>query len=199
MHSELFSVGPLTVHAYGLCMALGFLLSWIAAVRLCKKTGRRSDQLSNLITWLMITAIVGARAAYVMEHWTAEFSSNLLGILRVDQGGLMFYGGLIAASGTLAVYARYTGQKLFEVTDLILAVVPLGHALGRIGCFCHGCCYGRITKSALGVCFPKFSPAWWEEVNAVPPLISQNAAQSLPVIPTQLIEACANLFLFVVL
>lgn len=200
MHSVLLQIGSLPpLRAYGLCMALGFLFAWLAAVRLCKRTGQNADNLSVLLTWLMLSAVFGARTAYVLEHWTTEFASNPWSILRVDQGGLMFYGGFIAAAIVLMVYTRVYRQHLFQVTDLVLAVLPLGHAFGRVGCFLHGCCYGKITQSGLGVCFPKESPAWWEQVSAVPPLISQTALKSLPVIPTQLIEATANAILFAVL
>jgi len=199
MHSALFTLGPLTIHTYGLCMALGFLCGWQAAVWLCKRTGQNADQLTSLLTWLMLASVLGARTAYVMEHWTAEFADAPLAILRFDQGGLMFYGGLIAAAFVLLLYARVTRNHLFQITDLVLAVVPLGHAFGRVGCFMHGCCYGKITHTCFGVAFPKGSPAWWEQVSASPPLIAQTALNSLPVIPTQLIEAAANFGLFAVL
>ncbi|HPB10370.1 MAG TPA: prolipoprotein diacylglyceryl transferase [Kiritimatiellia bacterium] len=200
MHSILLQFGSFPpLRTYGLCMALGFLLGWLAAVRLCKRTGQNADALSSLLTWLMLAAVVGARAAYVLEHWSAEFARQPFSVLRVDQGGLMFYGGLIAAALVLVVYTRVYRQHLFQVTDLVLAVVPLGHALGRIGCFMHGCCYGKITSSWIGVCFPRESPAWWEQVSAVPPLLERAALKSLPVIPTQLIEAAANALLFALL
>lgn len=199
MHSELFQIGPLTLRAFGLCMALGFLFGWQAAVWLCKRTEQDADQLTSLLTWLMVSAVIGARTAYVLEHWTAEFANSRLDILRIDQGGLMFYGGLIAAAFVLALYARVYRKHLFQVTDLVLAVVPVGHAFGRLGCFMHGCCYGKITHSCIGVAFPAHSPAWWEQVSASPPLIAKAALESLPVIPTQLIESAANFILFIVL
>lgn len=199
MYSELFHIGPLVLRSYGLCMALGFLFGWQAAVWLCKRTGQNAETLTSLLTWLMASAVLGARAAYVLEHWSAEFADNPLAILRIDQGGLMFYGGLVMASLPLIIYARVYHQHLFQITDLILAVVPIGHAFGRLGCFMHGCCYGKLTHSCIGVSFPKGSPAWWEQAYATPPLISQSVLESLPVIPTQLIESAANLFLFILL
>jgi len=199
MHSVLFSIGPLTIHTYGLCMAIGFLASWQMAVWLCRRTGQNADRLTALVTWLMLASIIGARIAYVWEHWTAEFADAPLSVLRFDQGGLMFYGGLIGAALVLFVYAKVTRSHLFLTTDLILAVVPLGHAFGRIGCFMHGCCYGKMTQTCWGVSFPKGSPAWWEQAYATPPLIPQTATCSLPVIPTQLIESAANFALFILL
>ncbi|MDA3927082.1 MAG: prolipoprotein diacylglyceryl transferase [Kiritimatiellae bacterium] len=199
MHSLLFQIGPIKIFSYGLCMALGFLCSWQVAVWLCKRSGKNADQLTSMLTGLMLSAIVGARLAYVIEHWHAEFAASPASILRFDQGGLMFYGGFILASIFTLIYIKIKKINLFELSDVILTVLPLGHAFGRIGCFMHGCCYGKITQSKTGVCFPKFSPAWWEQSSSNPPLIPESATQSLPVIPTQLIESAATLTLFIVL
>jgi phosphatidylglycerol:prolipoprotein diacylglycerol transferase len=57
--------------------------------------------------------VIGARTAYVLEHWSTEFAPNPLSVFRVDQGGLMFYGGLIAAAIVLIVYTRVYRQHLF--------------------------------------------------------------------------------------
>ena len=199
MHPDLISIGFLHIKTYGACMALGFLVAWQVVSWLCRRTGRNAEPLSNLLMLMMVTGIVGARAAYVIEHWSSEFAAHPGQIIRVDQGGLMFYGGLIAAALVLAAYAAITRQHLFTITDLVLAVLPLGHAFGRVGCFLHGCCFGRLTDSCLGVSFPRGSPAWWEQVSATPPLLPQTAAESLPVLPTQLFEAAANAVLFAVL
>ena len=81
--------------------------------------------------------------------------------------------------------------------DLLCVVIPLGHAFGRIGCFFYGCCYGKLSESVVAVSFPRGSPAWYEQLNAG--LIASTAQRSLPVLPTQLFEAAANLALFAVL
>jgi len=199
MHSLLFQIGPVKIFSYGLCMALGFLAAWQVAVRLCRYSGRSAEEVTSLLTGLMITSVGGARLAYVIEHWQAEFAAHPAQILRFDQGGLMFYGGFIAATVFTLIYIGIKKINLFSLSDILLTAVPLGHAFGRIGCFMHGCCYGKLTACWLGVCFPRHSPAWWEQAYAEPPLITASALQSLPVIPTQLIEAAANLILFTVL
>ena len=145
---------------------------------------------------MMVSGIVGARIAYVIEHWRSEFAGNLLEIIRVDHGGLMFYGGLVLA---VAVFFAYTIAKRLPLTktaDLFTVLIPLGHAFGRIGCFFNGCCYGRRCD-AFGVAFPIHSPAWYEQVDAG--LIASSAAKSLPVIPVQLIEASGCLLIAVAL
>ena len=90
MHPELFSIGPLGIKTYGVCMAVGFLVCWKVIERL---SGRKD--LADLMMYLMVAGVVGSRIAYVVEHWKAEFAANPLMVVRVDRGGLVFYGGLI--------------------------------------------------------------------------------------------------------
>lgn len=203
MHSELLRLGPITIHAYGLCLALGFMASVWVATRLSARDNRHTaDALSTLAIWLILAGIVGARIAYVAEHWTTEFADPLgqgsvLALFRIDQGGLMFYGGLAGSTVALAIFARVTRDTFLGLSDLVVSVLPLGHAFGRIGCFLHGCCYGRVTDGVCGVRFPRYSPAWYDHISNG--LLQETAAHSLPVIPTQLIETAGNLILFALL
>jgi len=197
MHSELFSIGPINLHMYGLCMALGFLAAWQVLVYLCKRTGQNLGNVEMLLTWVMISAVIGARAVYVAQNWTEEFAQNPMAIIRFDKGGLVYYGGFIGALIPYVGYTLYSRKNFFELADISAAVLPLGQAFGRVGCFMHGCCWGKCTDSWLGVSFPHRSPVWSEHLNNG--LISHTAAKSLPVIPTQLIESAATLALFGVL
>ena len=95
MHPDLFSLGPLNVKTYGCFMALGFLAAWQVLGWLCRRAGRPTEPMGNLLIALMVSGVLGSRIAYVVEHWQAEFAANPLSVVRVDQGGLMFYGGLI--------------------------------------------------------------------------------------------------------
>jgi len=197
MHSILFHIGPIPIRAYGLCMAVGFLCSWQLALYLCKKTKQTLPDLTSLLTWIMFSAVLGARLAYVIEHWQAEFAHNPLAIVRIDQGGLMFYGGLIAAFIPLLAYTWFFKVPFFVIGDLAASVIALGHAFGRLGCFMHGCCFGKLSTCACAVSFPQGSPAWYEQVNAG--LISATAPSSLPVLPSQLVESGGNLVVFLIL
>lgn len=197
MHSELFQLGPLHIRAFGLLLALGFLATCYAATYLSRNTHRNWDFLSALFMYMMIAGVIGARIAYILEHWRVEFSDNLGAIFRIDQGGLMFYGGVAGAAIALLIFARLKKEHFMELSDLLLTVLPLGHAFGRMGCFMHGCCHGRITSSVFGVTFPEQSPAWLLHVQNG--LIDKTAACSLPVIPTQIFEASANILLFLIL
>jgi phosphatidylglycerol:prolipoprotein diacylglycerol transferase len=197
MHSILFQLGPLPIKAYGLMMALGFAAAWFLAARLARGTAMRAELLADMAVWLMLAGLLGARLAYVAEHWTAEFAARPWNMIRIDQGGLMFYGGAAGAALALLIFARLHRLRPLALLDVVGAALPLGHAFGRVGCFLHGCCHGHVANGPLTVCFPQDSPAWEAQVAAgqLPP----SAACSLPVWPTQLFESGANLLLCIAL
>ena len=189
MFPDLIDIGFLHLRTYGACMAVGFLLCW----KLVERLSGRKD-LGDLLMYLMVSGVVGGRIAYVIEHWRSEFAAHPAAIIRIDQGGLMFYGGLILALVVFLVWCRRKRTSPLELADLLCVVLPLGHACGRIGCFFYGCCYGRVSDSSFAVAFPDHSPAWYEQVHAG--LIPPTASSALPVLPTQLFEAAALLALF---
>ena len=180
MFPDLIDFGFLHLKTYGACMATGFLLCWM----LIEKLSGRKD-LSNLLLSLMIGGVAGSRIAYVIEHWQAEFASNPAAIIRVDQGGLMFYGGFILSFVIFFVWCFLKRENPLKLADLLAAVIPLGHAFGRIGCFFYGCCYGRDSDAWCAVTFPMGSPSWYE-----------HGRRMVSVLPTQLFEAAALLVLF---
>ena len=192
MHPDLINLGFLHLKTYGFCMALGFLLCWQLAERL---SGRKN--LSNLLLGLMLAGVAGSRLAYVIENWRTEFAAHPLAAFRVWEGGLVFYGGLILAVIVFFTWCYLKHEKPFDLGNLFAAVIPLGHAFGRIGCFFFGCCFGRRSTSSLAVVFPAHSPAWYTQVREG--VLPAEAVCSLPVLPTQLFEAAALLVLFVIL
>ena len=180
MFPDLIDLGFLHLKTYGACMATGFLLCW----HLVEKLSGRKD-LSNLLLSLMIGGVAGSRIAYVIEHWSSEFASNPAAVIRVDQGGLMFYGGFILSFVIFFVWCFVKKESPLKLADLLAAVIPLGHAFGRIGCFFYGCCYGRDSDAWCAVTFPMGSPSWYE-----------HGRKMVSVLPTQLFEAAALLALF---
>lgn len=194
MFPDLISLGPIGIKTYGVCMALGFLCAWQVLSYLTKKNGMSSDSMSNFLILMMVSGVVGSRIAYVIEHWKSEFAAHPELIIRVDQGGLMFYGGLILSIITFLIWCRVKKQPVVQIADMMAVVIPLGHAFGRIGCFFFGCCYGKISDCACAVSFPSGSPAWHEQVSKG--LITSRAGESLSVLPTQLFEAVSVFALF---
>ena len=201
MYPTLFTIGPLTVHSFGLMVALGFLAALHVMTRLARRGFAENlpeEGVSQLVLCAMLGGAFGARLAYVCEHWSAEYAGRpLFEVFRFDKGGLMFYGGLIAAILVIAFFAHAKKVRLIRILDLCAIGLPLGHAFGRVGCFLNGCCFGRVCDSAISVTYPANSPAWWEQVGAG--LIGRGAAETLPILPSQLIEAVANIVLFAAL
>jgi phosphatidylglycerol:prolipoprotein diacylglycerol transferase len=177
VHPVLFSVGGWSVYSYGVMLALAFLACWLLARWYLPRKGLSAELATDLLLAAAAGGIVGARALYVATNW-ALFAANPLWIFQLQRGGMVFYGGL--AGGALAVTAYVLIMKLPVpvVADTAALALPLGSAIGRLGCFLNGCCAGRPTTALLGVTFPG-TPG--------------------PVYPTQLIDAAANLLIFAVL
>lgn len=189
MFPDLLNIGPLHIRMYGVCMAVGFLI----CMKIFERISSRKD-LSNLVFAMLVSGIVGARTAYVIEHWSSEFAGNALAVFRVDRGGLMFYGGFILSLAVFLVWCRAKRENPLRLGDWLATVLPLGHAFGRIGCFFCGCCFGKISDSPFAVRFPRMSPAWSEQVHAG--LIPYSSQHSLAVLPTQLFESLSLFVLF---
>ena len=198
MYPILFQLGSLPLHTYGLFVGLGFVSTLAIAKHLRRRQGLPDAPIDGLALWLIGSGLFFARAAYVAEHWRAEFANApFYEVLRVTSGGLMFFGGFLGAVLTLWLYARFHRESFLGLADVASVAVPAAHALGRVGCFFSGCCHGVVTGSWWGVCFPGGSPAW--RLHAERGLLSAGAHESLPVIPVQLVEALANALIFAAL
>src|SRR5690554_1986479 len=105
MHSVLISLDYITIYSYGVCLAMGIILVYFAMTSLERYSGFNSDFVSTLLTILIVTGLFGARLFYVVEHWD-YYSGSPSKIWRVQEGGLMFYGGLLISSAVLIFYCR---------------------------------------------------------------------------------------------
>ncbi len=182
MYPVLCKLGPFTVYSYGVAMVAAFL----AATWLATQAARRlpqgqaaipPDQLPDVASVVILGGILGARALYVALHWDG-FLAHPLELFAIWHGGLVFYGGVAGSVLAGWLYARAKGLSLLLIADQLIPFVALAHAIGRIGCFLNGCCYGWPTGAWYGVLFP---------------------GHDAPVIPTQLIEAAGLFGLFLAL
>ena len=180
-----FHIGSKPVYWYGIFVAIAFLAGVLHWSRRERKAGMPEGFASELAIWIMLGGILGARAAYVVAN-IRVYAAEPLSILRIDQGGLIYYGGLIG--GTLAVLALAARRRIerWVLGDFVIVALPLGHALGRIGCFINACCYGAITTGPLGV---------WTILRAPGEATPQGAFRH----PAQLYEAAANLAVYALL
>lgn len=196
MDEVCFSVGGITVHWYGVMMALGFLAGLANWTWLGRRRGKSFNYASDLLFWIMVAGVLGARAAYVVANWRA-FLESPLAIVKVWQGGLIFYGGFFGGCMAVILFARAHHEHMLDAWDFAVTAVPLGHAFGRVGCFLNGCCHGRIYHGLLAVTYPRGSLPWALQVDAGK--IDSYRPRSLPVHPVQLYEAALNLCLYGVL
>lgn len=190
---DLVSFGPLTVHWYGVMMALGFLAGLFNWTLLGRPIGRDFKFCSDLLFWIMVAGILGARTAYILSD-LPYFLANPSRIIRIDEGGLVYFGGFLGSWLALYLFARSRRMPFFELADLVVTSLPLAHAFGRVGCFMNGCCHGMATRCPMGVAYPERSMAWHQQLMAG--LLQPEANHSLPVHPVQLYESAFNLLLF---
>jgi phosphatidylglycerol:prolipoprotein diacylglycerol transferase len=194
-----FRIGALTIHWYGVMLAAGFLAGLGTWIWLGRRRGWDFAFCSDLLFWTMVSGIGGGRLAYVLGD-LRSYLADPLEILRLDKGGLVYYGGFIGAALGVILFARRRGVRILPLGDLVTTALPLGHALGRVGCFLNGCCFGERAPDGwlLAVAYPPDSPAWYHQwrLGLVP---QSSAGHSLPVHPVQLYEASANLLLYALL
>ena len=186
MHPIFFTLGPLTIRWYGVMAAIGFLLATVLITMNRKRADMSENQASTLVFIAIIGGVLGARIFYVVQNWTTQFKDNFSEIFRIDHGGLVFYGGFFLAIAGIIVYCRKSKLDMVRVLDVFAPAMAMGHAMGRIGCFLNGCCYGNVTHSWLGVHYPEGTAPWVKFSGA-------------PVHPVQLYETCGNIVLAVIM
>ena len=146
-----FHLGSKPIYWYGVMVAAGFLAAILHWSWRGKREGRPAGIGSDLAVWVMLGGVLGGRLAYIAANWD-YFSANPGEIVRVDRGGLIYYGGFFGGGAAAALFARVRKLPVWAFADFASSGVPLGHAFGRIGCFLNGCCYGRPTEAPWGVC-----------------------------------------------
>lgn len=151
MHPICFHIASRPVYWYGVMMAAAFMAAIAHWAWLARRAGRPANYGYDLAFWLMLSGIVGARINYILAN-LGDFRAAPWTIVRVDQGGLIYYGGFVGAALTAVIFARVRGERLWWLADFAITAIPLGHFFGRIGCFLNGCCYGAPGTAPW--CFP---------------------------------------------
>ena len=155
MYPVLLKLGPLPVHSYGLMLALGFLAGLFLARRDAPKFGLDPDKIADAAFWVLLLAIAGTRVAFIMM-FPEDFSwSKPLGWFAIWNGGLVFQGAIPPAIVFIYYWTRKHKMPFWTVGDLAVPCLALGHAIGRLGCFLNGCCYGARTELSLAIRFPR--------------------------------------------
>jgi phosphatidylglycerol---prolipoprotein diacylglyceryl transferase len=187
MHPILFGAGPLTIYTYGVLLAAAYLFGLQLARVRARARGLDANRILDLGIYIIISALIGAKLLLLVTDFHT-FSSNPRELLTLARSGGVFYGGLILAVVVALVYIRKIGLPLWTTCDVFAPGIALGHVIGRFGCLFAGCCYGKETHVPWAITFrDPFANA-----NVGTPL-------NVPLHPTQLYEAGAELLILIVL
>ncbi len=167
-------IGPWELRTYILVYTLAVLVAGGVMVARLRRAG--FPHLTALRITLATTA-AGFAGAYLIRVFPTLQRFLATGVWRW-YGGNSFIGGLVSGIGVGALLCRLHRLSLPRGLDAALPAVALGQAIGRLGCFAAGCCYGRVTTSWLGVYLPDHDGVWAVRY------------------PTQLLSAAANLLIF---
>ncbi|GEJ57709.1 prolipoprotein diacylglyceryl transferase [Anaeromyxobacter diazotrophicus] len=203
--------GPvaLPLHTYGLMIAAGFVAGVALAQREAKRRGLDGERVGDLAFYVLLAALVGSRLYFIGVNWRdyvgeSAFMSfhglRLPRALALWEGGLVFYGGFIAAALAAWAYLRRHRMAFLPYADALIPSLALGHFFGRLGCFSAGCCWGSVSHAHLPwlVRFPPESLAYQTFAGRADgaALLAADRLTTLPVHPTQLYEAFGELGLF---
>jgi phosphatidylglycerol:prolipoprotein diacylglycerol transferase len=197
VHKLLIEVPALGLRlpSFGLALLLACASAlWLTAWR-AKREGLDPESVYELAIWLMGGGFVGARLLYVAAH--PESIHGLGDALRFWQGGIVYYGCILGGLiGSLIYWLRHP-FPFRPMADAVAPALAIGSAVGRVGCFLNGCCYGGVTDRPWALSFPAGSPPWARHVHDG--LLSASATRSLPTHPTQLYSAADGLLLLALL
>lgn len=188
MFPEVFRIGSFFLPTYGLLVATAFILALYVTGRLALKAKLNQESVLNLGIYCALAGIVGAKLLMIVldpevrTNWREIFSLSTL------QAAGIFYGGFIVALATAVFYMRQKGLPILKTMDVFAPGLALGHAIGRLGCFAAGCCWGVGTHLPWAVTFTNPRAA---QLVGVP--------LHTPLHPTQLYESISELIIFALL
>jgi phosphatidylglycerol---prolipoprotein diacylglyceryl transferase len=148
------SLGPLSVHWYGLMYLLAFAqFLLLGRLRINQphiaSAGWKKEDLDDMLFYGVLGVVVGGRLGEVLFYHPAYYLANPLEILAVWKGGMSFHGGFLGVMIAMALWGRKRGRNLMDVLDFIAPMVPLGYAAGRIGNFINAELPGRLADPSL--------------------------------------------------
>lgn len=174
MHPEFIRIGNFIIYWYGVMVAAGIFISSIIFQKISLREGYSEKDTSRLIFWTIFWSIIGARVLHIVVHMPYYYR-HPFEIIKIRNGGLAVEGGILAGLSFVVIFCKINRFNPVKILDLLAVVVPVGQAIGRIGCFLNGCCYGEKTNCIIGVKFPHLS---------------------YKVLPTELFYSVSYLFLF---
>lgn len=179
--------GPFNLHTYGLLLALAFLAGLYVAARQAKRAGLDANRVTDMAVWVLIAGLIGAKLLLLAVDWRF-YSRNPREMLAIFQSGGVFYGGLMGGMLIAWWYARRYALPGWATADALAPGLILGQAIGRLGCFAAGCCYGKPASVPWAV---TFTDDYARRMVSTP--------MDTPLHPSQLYESAAAFLLFLFL
>lgn len=174
-------IGGVTIHMYGLMIAIGFLIAYIVTEVRAKKRNLDSDIIFGILWCAIFGGLVGTRLLYYIVSIRDIIDDP--SIIWNFSNGYVVYGGIIGGVAASYIYSRIKKFNFLDYFDLVMPSVALAQGFGRIGCFFAGCCYGRETDSVIGITFNN----------------SAYAPNGVKLIPTQLISSAGDFIIAAIL
>ncbi len=196
--TTLITLGPVSMHWYGLMYVVGFMGGWwLGRIRARKPDSTWSaEQVDDMVFYIVLGVVLGGRVGYMLFYNLNTFLANPLSLLKVWEGGMSFHGGLLGVLLTMWYFARKHNRGFFVATDFIAPLVTIGLGAGRIGNFINAELWGGVTDLPWGMRVP----CELAEGLCVRLGLPLDAQYSLPVHPSQLYEALLEgLVLFLIL
>ena len=183
MHPILIKFGSITLYTYGFFVALGFFTAILVSRIFAKKNNIDPQIMTDLIFTILVSALIGARLMYVIINF-GYYKNDLIAVFKLWDGGLVFYGGFITSVLGSYIFIKIKKLELWRTADIIAPSIALGHAVGRIGCYFAGCCYGKECSVPWAITF--------SNPDSLAPL-------GVFLHPTQLYSVFSNLLIFLIL
>jgi len=150
MYNEILSIGPITIHGYGLMIGIGVAVALLMGDYRAKKKGLNGDLIYGLTITTVILGFLCARVLFIITEWQ-NFVKDPMSF--ITGSGFVVYGGIIGGLLVIFGYCKLKKMDFLAYLDLMIPSVAIAQGFGRIGCFLAGCCYGKETDCFLGVTF----------------------------------------------
>lgn len=181
MFPKLFSIGSFYLPTYGVLVALGFLAGLSVTVKLARKSHLDAEKVTNLAVYVALAGLIGAKLLMIAFDWP---DIQIFSLSTMQAAGV-FQGGLILALVTAFFYIRHNHLQPLPVADAFAPGIAIGHAIGRLGCFAAGCCWGKECSLPWAVTFRN------PDANAL-----TGVPLNVPLHPAQLYESITEAMLF---
>ena len=150
MYNDILTIGPVTIHGYGLMIGIGVAIALLVGDYRAGKKGMDGNAIYGLTFTTVILGFVAARILFIITEWKNFLRDPMY---YITGSGFVVFGGIIGGLLTILGYCRLKKMDFWKYLDLMIPSVALAQGFGRIGCFLAGCCYGKETDSILGMTF----------------------------------------------